>query len=115
MTIARMWRGITLAANAERYLQYLEQCIAPAYRSASGCIGFLILQECQGELVHFLLLSLWTSREALESFADHAPRQIVQPCPIENDLVITFEAIARDYEVVGASRSPILGTENCSA
>jgi len=108
MTIAWTWRGITLAANADRYLQYREECLAPSSRSAGGCTGFLILRECQGELVHFLLLSFWTSEQALESFTGHAPRQILQPCPAENNLVIAFEAIAGHYEVVSADERPIL-------
>ena len=55
MTLARIWRGITLAANADPYLQYLEECVAPAYRAAGGSAGFFVMKECQGELVHFLL------------------------------------------------------------
>lgn len=111
MTIARIWRGITLAANADPYLQYLEECVAPAYRAMGGCAGFFAMKECQGELVHFLLLSLWTSREALDRFLGSAPSALVTPCPADRSLVLTFESVARHYQVVCAPESPAAEVE----
>ena len=99
MTIARIWRGITLAANSGQYLEYLNKVVMPVCQSAEGNEGFFVMKECQGELTHFLLLTLWASDEALAKYAGTAD-DVVNPTPEERDLLMAFESTARRYRVV---------------
>lgn len=105
MTIVRIWRGVTLATRAEQYLEYLNNFVAPAYRTAEGNEGMFIMQELEDELAHFLLLSFWVSEETLKNFAGVDCCEVVVPTPEEKELLIAFESTARHYNIVYKSES----------
>ena len=99
MTIARIWRVVTLAEKSGHYLEYLNKVIVPACQTAEGNEGLFLMKECQGELTHFLLLTLWASDEAVANYTGTA-EDVVNPTPEERDLLIAFESTARHYQVV---------------
>jgi len=96
--IARIWRGTTRLSDADRYQGYLNHFVIPSCQSAEGNKGVYILKECQGELVHFLLLSFWTSNEALVKHIG-AEDDLINPTPDEKSLLLAFESNARHYEL----------------
>lgn len=102
MTVARLWRGITLATKANQYLEYLNEFVAPAFQMAEGNEGLLVLQDQQDELAYFWFLSFWTSHEALRNFtgANSLEFDIVHLSPEEQSLLVAFESTARYYKVV---------------
>jgi len=69
--IARTWRGATTAADADAYLAYLNQpgVGAAEYRRTPGNRGAVVLRRIKGDRAEFLLISLWTSEEAIRAFA----------------------------------------------
>lgn len=93
---ARIWRGIVRAAAADAYLAYLRAEVIPTYRRAEGNQSVFILQDAQGELIVFLLLSFWESRAALEKFSD--PQ--LDSENIERTQLLTFEAMAAVLYVI---------------
>ena len=97
--IARIWRSTTTLSNAEGYQEYLNRFIVPAYQTAEGNQGVYVMKECQGELTHFLLLTLWASDESLEKYTGTA-NDVVNPVPEERDLLVAFESTARRYRVI---------------
>jgi len=99
MMIARIWQGITLTAKAEQYLEYLNTAVLPACQAAEGHEGLFILKEIRGELTYFLLLSLWTSDQALEKFTGGNAEE-VNLSPEEKSLLVAYESSARHYEVL---------------
>lgn len=99
MTIVRIWRSITLTTRSEQYVEYLNRIVVPACRIAEGNEGLLVMKECQGDLTHFILLSLWATSEALAKYAGTAD-DVVNPTPEERKLLIAFESTARCYRVV---------------
>ena len=99
MSIARVWRSITLVSNADKYLEYLDKTVIPACQTAEGNEGLIVMKECHGELSHFLLLSFWASNEALAKYAE-ATDDVVDPTPEEKSLLIAFESNARHYKVI---------------
>ena len=101
--IARIWRGVTLSINADRYFEYLKQFITHTMRTAEGNEGFFVLKDHQGELTYVLLLSFWDSDQALASFAGY-DYEIVKPSQEEKSLLTAFESIARHYTVVYMSK-----------
>lgn len=105
MTIVRIWRTVTLATKAGQYIEYLKKIVIPVCQTADGNEGLFIMQELQGELVQFLLLSLWSSDEALANFAGADSCDAVNPSPEEKSLLIAFESTARHYQVVYMSVS----------
>jgi len=99
--IARTCLGVTLASNADRYLEYLNEALLPAYRTAEGNKATFVLIERQEGLVYFVLLSFWVSRDALVRFAGPDIETAIQD-PEEKSLLVAYESIARHYEVVYA-------------
>ncbi|MGE5221412.1 MAG: hypothetical protein ACM3PY_03180 [Omnitrophica WOR_2 bacterium] len=97
--IARIWRGITLTSKADEYLQYLHQNIIPCFEAADGNLGMLVLRDFQDNLAYFLLLSFWSSCEALEKFT-YPDLNVAKQAPEEKELLIAYESIATHYEVV---------------
>lgn len=102
MTIVRIWNGITMATNASQYLDYLNKMVVPECRIASGNAGILILQDLRGKLAHYMLLSFWTSNEALINFTGghSAEFEEVKLSPEEKSLLVAFESTAKCYKVL---------------
>lgn len=97
--IARIWHSMTKLTDAENYQEYLNRHVVPNYQTAEGYRGLYIMKECQGELMHFLLLTLWASDETLEKYTGTA-NDVVNPVPEERDLLVAFESTARRYRVI---------------
>ena len=107
MNIVRIWHGVTLAAKAEQYLEFLHKCIVVPCQTAEGNEGLFVLKEPQGEITHFLLLSFWACEEALKKFAGADYCDFVHLSPEEKNLLIAFDSIARHYQIVYTSNQPI--------
>ena len=75
--IARAWRGVTRAADAERYLEYLAETGFPGYRKAAGNQGVLALRRITEDRAEFLLLSFWDSEASIRGFAGPEPERAV--------------------------------------
>jgi heme-degrading monooxygenase HmoA len=67
--IARTWRGATLAADADAYLEYLHETGLADFRRTEGNRGALALRRIEGNRAEFVILSLWDSEEAISRFA----------------------------------------------
>lgn len=106
--IAWIWRSTTTISNAEGYQEYLYRFVMPAYQTAEGNHGVYIMKECQGELVHFLLLTYWTSNEALTKYIGLSGNGI-NPSPEEKKLLVAYESTGRCYKVI---ESPKKGGQN---
>lgn len=97
--IARIFRGVTLASKAERYLEYLNKIVLPRYQATDGYQGIFVLREFRGELAHFLLLSFWESGDEL--LKNVGPdMEIAKHSPGEENILIAFESIVNHYEVL---------------
>lgn len=105
MSIVRIWSGITLATKAGQYLEYLNRIVVPAFQMAKGNEGLFILQDLQGELEHFMLLSFWASNEALIDFAGihSSDFEVVNLAPDEQGLLVAFESTTRYYNILYSS------------
>jgi heme-degrading monooxygenase HmoA len=97
--IASIWRGVTQASLAERYLEYLNQCVVPHHQSDSGNQGIFVLRDIQGELAHFLILAFWESKEALIEFAGEGFEYAIQH-PEDEEYLLAFESVISQYQVV---------------
>jgi heme-degrading monooxygenase HmoA len=69
--IARVWHGVVAAEKAEDYARYLADSDRGVrdYRRLPGNRGAYLLRRTDGDRVHFLLVSLWDSREAIAGYA----------------------------------------------
>ena len=67
--IARIWRGVTSAEQAEEYFAYLMETGLKDYRAVPGNRGVQVLRRTYEGKAEFLLISLWESYEAIRAFA----------------------------------------------
>lgn len=97
--IASIWRGVTQSSQAERYLEYLNQCVIPHYQAVPRNQGVFILRDIQGELAYFLILAFWESTEALIEFAGEGFEYAIQH-PEDEEHLLAFESVISQYQVV---------------
>lgn len=108
--IARTWRGWTAAADAERYLEYLEETGLTEYRETEGNLGALALRSVDGDRAEFLLVSFWESMEAVRKFAGDRP-EVAVFYPEDDRFLVDREDRVRHFEVVsGADLLRTLGS-----
>jgi heme-degrading monooxygenase HmoA len=97
--VIRIWQGIVLLANAAKYQALLEEKVLPYYRRADGNLGVYLCGEVRDEIVNFLVLSVWSSHDALVRFAG-SDVDAMSHSNEEKQLLLAFESMARNYEVL---------------
>lgn len=97
--IARTWRGATRAADADRYLAYLERTGLAEYRKTPGNRGVLCLRRIEDGKAEFLIVTLWESLAAIEGFAGSDIGQAVF-YPEDDGFLVDRETRASHFDVV---------------
>ena len=98
--IARMWHGAVPAEKAEDYMRYLEKTGLPDYRATPGNRGVYVLRRSEPGVAHFLLLSLWDSREAIRGFAGDDMER-ARYYPEDAEFLLELEPTVTHYDVAG--------------
>ncbi|HZS05228.1 MAG TPA: antibiotic biosynthesis monooxygenase [Blastocatellia bacterium] len=96
--IARLWHGITAAAKADEYLDYLNKTGVPDLRATEGNEGVFVLRRIAGDHAHFLLISHWESFEAIKRFAGEDVRR-ARYYPEDEKFLFELEPQVEHYEV----------------
>ena len=104
LMIVQIRDTITLLSDADRYQALLSETVVPSCRNAPGNQAVYLCREINGHLAGFILLSLCSSPRALGDFLGPNPG-MVTPLPEEKDLLLTFESMARSYQVLQISES----------
>ena len=97
--IARIWHGRTTATRSDDYLAFLKQRALPDYQGTEGNRGAYILRRIEGEHAHFLTLTFWESRKAIQTFAG-AQIEKAKYYPEDKDFLLEFEPTVTHYEVI---------------
>jgi heme-degrading monooxygenase HmoA len=96
--IARRWRGVTAAANADAYVDYLNRTGVPDYRATPGNRGGLLLRHVTDTEAVFEIITLWDSMEAIRAFAgDDVER--ARYYPQDDDFLLEREPTVDHFEV----------------
>jgi heme-degrading monooxygenase HmoA len=97
--IARLWHGAVPASRADAYMLYLEATGLPDYRATPGNRGVSVLRRLEGEVAHFLLVTLWDSAASIRAFAgDEIER--ARYYPEDTEFLLELEPTVTHYEVV---------------
>jgi hypothetical protein len=67
--IARPWRRVTRADDADAYLAYLKKTGLADYRATSGNRGVIVQRAIDGDRAIFELTTFWESEQAIARFA----------------------------------------------
>lgn len=106
--IVRTWRGATRAADAERYLEYLERTGLSEYRGTPGNRGALALRRIDGDRAEFLLITFWDSDEAVRNFAGAQPDRAVF-YPEDDRFLVDRDDHVTHYDLVWRALDPAFG------
>lgn len=100
--IARIWRGSTSAEDADAYLLYLRATGLSAYEKTPGNEGVLVFRRIADGEAHFLLVSLWSTVEAIHAFAgDDVGHAVFYP--EDERYLVDGDGRAQHFELVSAS------------
>jgi heme-degrading monooxygenase HmoA len=99
--IARLWHGVTPADKADAYTDYLNQTGVPESHETPGNRGVYLLRRIEGDRAHFLFISLWESRAAIESFAGK-DIEVAKYYPEDRDYLLELEPNVTHYDVLAA-------------
>ena len=97
--IARTWHGMTPAARADEYMDYLNKTGLPEYRTTLGNLGVYVLRRIEGNTAHFLLLTLWEDEAAIRRFAG-LQMEKAKYYPEDEDFLLELEPTVTHYEVL---------------
>lgn len=97
--IARLWHGAVPAGKADAYMRYLESTGIPDYRATDGNRGVYVLRRLDGAVAHFLLVSLWQSRDAIRRFAGEDMER-ARYYPEDAEFLLELEPTVTHYEVL---------------
>src|SRR5262245_6925200 len=98
--IARIWHGTTSLAKADAYLELLIRPALPDYASVAGNRGAWVLRRDDGDVTHFITLTHWESREAIEGFAGKDIAR-AKYYPEDADFLLEREATVTHYDLHG--------------
>jgi heme-degrading monooxygenase HmoA len=97
--ISRQWRGLAQPSQAQNYVKHLRTETLPALRKLPGFVGASILSRRLSEAVEFVVVTQWTSSEALAGFAGADLEAAVVP-PEAAAMMIEYDRRAKHFEVI---------------
>jgi heme-degrading monooxygenase HmoA len=96
--IARVWQGRTTDANAHAYQEHLRDETLPLLQAIAGFDGAFVLRRVDDDDVEFLVLTLWSSQDAIHAFAGRDAERAVVP-PAAAHVLKQWDDRALHYEV----------------
>lgn len=97
--ISRQWRGLAKAADADRYVEHLRADTFPQLRAIPGFVDASILRRDLDDGVEFLIVTRWTSIEAIQAFAGRDAERAVVPEAVQA-MMHEYDRVVRHYHVV---------------
>jgi heme-degrading monooxygenase HmoA len=98
--ISRHWRGLALSERAAEYEEYLRGETFPALTRIPGFVDASIHTRPLERGVEFVIISRWTSRDAIAEFAGTDAEAAVVPAKVQL-MMIEYDRRARHYETAG--------------
>lgn len=97
--IARLWRGVTASgSDADAYHVHLTTGVLPSLTRIPGYRGAKILRRSRANDVEFVVMTLWTSMDAIRAFAGEDPEPAVVE-PEARAVLIEYDETVRHYSI----------------
>lgn len=97
--IARVWRGTTTVEDAETYARYMGETGVEGLSGTPGNEGVFMLRRIEGDRAEFVVISLWSSEDAIRAFAG-GDISVAVFFPEDDRYLIERELTATHYQVV---------------
>ena len=96
--IVRTWHGRTRLADADEYETFMKERAAPDYGSVDGLEQLFFTRRDEGDVSHFLLVTIWHSMEAVKKFAGDDP-SIAKYYPEDDKYLLEKELHSLNHQV----------------
>ena len=94
----RIWHGVTRRSVADEYERFLINQAVPDYKSVPGLKKVIFSRRDEGDVTHFLLITIWESLEAMKRFAGDDPRK-AKYYPEDDKYLIEKEEYVQIYKI----------------
>ena len=102
--IIRAWRARAAVATAHVYAEHFRRQVLPELRRIPGFLGAALLREAREDAVGYLVLSRWSSLDAIRAFAGaEVTRAVVAPEAAA--ALLDFDDAVSHYEVIEEMRA----------
>lgn len=101
--IARIWHGFTPASKAEAYDSIVAKTGIPDLRRTEGNRGAWTFRRIEGDVAHFIVLSMWDGMDAIRRFAGTDPDKAYY-YPEDDEFLIDRARNVEHYEIVTDER-----------
>ena len=96
--IVRLWRGRAAAQMAAAYRTHLTSAVWPELREIEGFVSAQLAERERAGVVEFLVITTWSSWEAIQAFAGTEPdRAVVEP--EARRVLVDFDEHVEHFEV----------------
>ena len=96
--IVRTWHGRTRLSDGDAYESFMKNRAAPDYGSVDGLQQLFFTRRDEGDVSHFLLITVWDSIEAVKKFAGDDPN-VAKYYPEDNEFLLEKEAHSLNHQV----------------
>jgi len=104
--IARVWKGVTTAADKDDYYRYLQETGLPGFRLTEGNQGAIVLRRVVDGQAEFIMISFWESLEASRRFGGDDPEE-ARFYPEDDRYLIEKWTYVENYQVMEANLSQL--------
>src|SRR5947207_5176 len=101
--ISRVWTATATPDGATRYAKHFQSHVVPALGGLAGYQGAMLLQSAGNGIVDLIVVSFWTSEDAIRQFAGPDVEQAVV-ADDARQLLTSFDDRVRHYSVVTRDR-----------
>ena len=96
--IARLWHGRTRLSDADEYAEFIKVRAAPDYGSVDRLERLYFLRRDEGDVAHFLLVTIWDSMDSVKQFAGDEPEK-AKYYSEDDDFLLEKEVTSALFEV----------------
>jgi len=96
--IIRTWNGRTRLIDGDEYEAFMKERAAPDYGSVVGLKHLFFTRRNEGDVSHFLLVTVWDSIDSVKEFAGENP-EIAKYYPEDDDFLLEKEEYSQNYQV----------------
>jgi heme-degrading monooxygenase HmoA len=104
--IARLWTARARPDGADAYAAHFIERVVPELTAIEGYQGATLLRSRRGDAIELIVISWWTSEEAVRRFAGPDLRRAVVADEARRALE-SFDETVRHYEVVACDTNLI--------
>ena len=97
--ISRHWRALARSETADAYVNYLRTETFPEIAKLPGFVDVTIHRRDRAEGVEFVVITTWSSAEAVHSFSGADAEVAVVP-PKVREMMLEYDLRARHYRVL---------------